>query len=149
MSSLLRTQSSTKSSHARWRIYVGSTERRRGAKAERDVAAYLREYGWDAITTRAASGFQHGDDIATNAPVSIEVKDHARLDLAGWVKQARANANGKPAVVWHKRRGSSSPGAWYVTMLGEDLVELLRTIKEKNDATCALGRDDQDGRGER
>ena len=105
---------------------MGSTERRRGAKAERDVAAYLRDQGWDAITTRAASGFQRGDDIATNAPVSIEVKDHARLDLSGWITQARANANGRPAVVWHKRRGTSSPAGWYVTMLGEDLVKLMK-----------------------
>lgn len=105
---------------------MGSTERRRGAKAERDVAAYLRANGWRAITTRAASGFQRGDDIETDAPVSIEVKDHARLDLAGWVEQARANANGHPAVVWHKRRGKASPGEWYVTMLGSDLIELLR-----------------------
>jgi Holliday junction resolvase len=111
---------------------VGATERRRGSKAERDVAAYLRDHGWRAITTRAASGFQRGDDIATDAPVSIEVKDHARLDLAGWVTQARANAHGRPAVVWHKRRGAASPGAWYVTMLGEDLVELLRTIKDRD-----------------
>ena len=105
---------------------VGSTERRRGHKAERDVAAFLRDHGWDAVTSRAASGFQHGDDITTNAPVSIEVKDHARMDLAGWVRQAQENADGKPAVVWHKRRGVSNPGEWYVTMTGNDLIELLR-----------------------
>jgi len=126
MSTRTQTASSTSSSPERWISYVGSTERRRGAKAERDVAAYLRANGWDAITTRAASGFQHGDDIATDAPVSIEVKDHVRLDLAGWITQARANANGRPAVVWHKRRGIASPAGWYVTMLGEDLVELMK-----------------------
>ena len=78
------------------------------------------------MTTRAASGYQHGDDIRTNAPVSIEVKDVAKMDLSGWLRQAHGNANGKPAVVWHKRRGVANPGDWYVTMTGNDLIELLR-----------------------
>lgn len=105
---------------------VGAAERRKGHKAERDVAAYLREHGWAAVTTRAASGFQHGDDIRTDAPVSIEVKNVAKIDLAGWLRQAQENADGKPAVVWHKRRGVADPGDWYVTMTGNDLIELLR-----------------------
>jgi Holliday junction resolvase len=107
-------------------ICVGATERRKGHKAERDVAAFLRDHGWSAVTTRSASGFQHGDDIETDAPISIEVKNVAKTDLAGWIRQARENANGKPAVVWHKRRGVSNPGDWYVTMTGNDLIELLR-----------------------
>ena len=126
MSSRTLVASSTRSWLGRWGGYVGATERRRGQKAERDVAAYLRTNGYRAETTRAASGFQSGDDIATDAPVSIEVKDHVRLDLAGWVQQARANSGERPAVVWHKKRGVASPGGWYVTMLGEDLVRLLR-----------------------
>ena len=108
-----------------WINRMGATERRRGHKAERDVAAFMRDHGWDAVTTRAASGYQHGDDIATDAPVSIEVKDCARMELAAWVRQAHENANGQPAVVWHKRRGVADPGDWYVTMTGNDLIELL------------------------
>lgn len=105
---------------------VGAAERSKGHRAERDVAAFLREHGWNAVTTRAASGYQHGDDIRTNAPVSIEVKNVAKTDLSGWLRQAAENADGKPAVVWHKRRGVGDPGGWYVTMTGNDLIELLR-----------------------
>lgn len=118
--------SSTRNSPGQWNGYVGAAERRRGQKAERDVAAFLRDNGFRAETTRAASGFQSGDDIATDAPVSIEVKDHVRLDLAGWLSQAQANAGERPAVVWHKKRGVASPGGWYVTLSGEDLVRLLK-----------------------
>jgi hypothetical protein len=54
------------------------------------------------------------------------VKDHARLDLAGWIRQAHENAAaGRLPVVWHKRRGSSSPGDWYVTMKGSTLMEMI------------------------
>jgi Holliday junction resolvase len=105
---------------------VGKAERAKGQRAERAVAAFLRDHGWDAVTTRAASGYQHGDDIDTNAPVSIEVKDVAKMDLSGWLRQAQSNANGKPALVWHKRRGVANPGDWYVTMTGNDLIELMR-----------------------
>lgn len=105
---------------------MGSAERAKGQRAERAVAAYLREQGWQAITTRQQSGFQQGDDIATDAPLSIEVKDHARLDLAGWIRQAHENAAaGKLPVVWHKRRGAGSPGDWYVTMKGSTLMEMI------------------------
>lgn len=105
---------------------MGKAERAKGQRAERAVAAFLRDHGWDAVTTRAASGYQHGDDIDTNAPVSIEVKDVAKMDLSGWLRQAQSNANGKPALVWHKRRGVANPGDWYVTMTGNDLIELMR-----------------------
>jgi hypothetical protein len=54
------------------------------------------------------------------------VKDHARLDLAGWIRQAHENAAvGRLPVVWHKRRGSSSPGDWYVTMKGSTLLQMI------------------------
>lgn len=104
---------------------MGAAERRKGARAELAVVRALRAAGWSAATTRATSGHQSGDDIVTDAPVSIEVKDHGRLDLAGWVRQARSNARGRPAVVWHKRRGMADPRDWYVTMTGDDLLRLL------------------------
>lgn len=104
---------------------MGSTERRRGARAELAVVHALRRRGWTAETTRAAHGVQRGDDVATDAPVSIEVKDRAALDLAGWIRQAESNAGDRPAVVWHKRRGNADAEDWYVTMTGRTLLDLL------------------------
>jgi hypothetical protein len=93
------------------------------------VVHALRRRGWQAETTRAASGAQRGDDVATDAPVSIEVKDRAALDLAGWIRQAEGNANGRPAVVWHKRRGNADAEDWYVTMSGRTLLDLLERYR--------------------
>jgi hypothetical protein len=120
---------------------VGAAERSKGHRAERDVAAFLRDHGWSAVTTRAASGMQRGDDIETDAPVSIEVKDCARLELAAWLRQAQANAGDRPALVWHKRRGVADPGGWYVTMSGNDLLRLIGD----GHATCAVGPTDRTG----
>lgn len=104
---------------------MGAAERRRGARAELAVVHALRRAGWAAETTRAASGVQRGDDIRTDAPVSIEVKDRAALDLSGWLRQAEENSGDRPAVVWHKRRGNAEAEDWYVTMSGATLLALL------------------------
>ena len=118
---------------------MGSYERRKGNEAERAVAACLRDAGWDAVTSRAKNGTQDGYDIISDTPLAIEVKNHVRLDLSSWVAQARSNAGDKVPVVWHKRRGESSPLGWYVTMDGQALVDLLEMVR--NDA-------DGDGAGE-
>lgn len=104
---------------------MGRAEREKGSRAERAVAAFMREWGWEAETTRAQNGTRRGDDIATNAPVSIEVKDQGRMDLSGWLRQAQDNCGDNPAVVWHKKRGASNPAHWYVTMDGKDFMRLL------------------------
>jgi Holliday junction resolvase len=104
---------------------MGAAERAKGSRAERAVVTYLRDKGWYAETTRAKTGTRRGDDVVTDLPVSIEVKDHGRMDLSGWLRQAQENAEGKPAVVWHKKRGVGSPGGWYVTMSGEDFMRLF------------------------
>lgn len=104
---------------------MGRSEREKGSRAERAVAAYMRTFGWQAETTRAQNGTRRGDDIATDAPVSVEVKDHTKMDLSGWLKQAKENCEEKVAVVWHKKRGTASPGQWYVTMDGHDFMRLL------------------------
>jgi hypothetical protein len=104
----------------------GATSRRKGNQAEVDVCKTLREAGWDAVTSRAArGGFQAGEDIVTNFPASIEVKNHVKMDLAGWWKQAVSQAGDKPAIVVHKRVGKASPEEWWVTM---DMATLLRLI---------------------
>lgn len=103
----------------------GRASRDKGKRAEQAVARWLRDNGWAAVTTRATSGAQVGDDLVTNTGLSWEVKDRARLELAAWLDQAQRQADGRPAVVIHKRRGVSSPGGWYVTMTGEDLLRLL------------------------
>jgi len=107
---------------------VGATERRRGNRAEVDTAAALVRLGWRALTSRSArGGTQAGGDLITDFPAVVEVKDHARLDLAGWWKQACEQAGDDPAVVVHKRRGRADAEDWWVTM---DLRTLDRLLRE-------------------
>ena len=107
----------------------GSSSRRKGSRAEVAVVHALRRAGWDAETSRnALEGRRTGDDIVWNGPASIEVKDHARMDLAGWLGQAQDNAGNRPAVVWHKKRGTADAEGWYVTMSGEDFLSLIAGV---------------------
>lgn len=104
----------------------GSTSRRKGSRAEVAVVHALRRAGWEADTSRnVLEGRRAGDDIVWDGPASIEVKDHAKLDLAGWLRQAQENAGDDPAVVWHKKRGTARAEGWYVTMSGEDFLRLV------------------------
>ena len=104
---------------------TGASSRRKGNRAEQQVAALLRTHGWQARTSRSVQGVQGGPDLITNCPAAIEVKDHARMDLAGWVDQAVAQADGKTPVVIHKRRGKGNPADWYATLRLSDLLQLL------------------------
>ena len=113
---------------------MGSYERRKGNEAERAVANMLRNWGWQAVTSRSTNGTQDGMDIISDSPLAIEVKNHVRLDLSSWVRQAGENAMDKIPVVWHKKKGESNPENWYATLEGVELMKLLEMVKEyKND----------------
>ena len=106
----------------------GATSRRKGNRAEVDVVNLLRSHGYDVETSRSVrGGYQSGADILGDFPMVIEVKNQAKLDLAGWWAQASYQANGALPVVIHKRVGKSDPAEWWVTM---DVQTLLRLLGE-------------------
>ena len=106
----------------------GAGSRRKGNRAEVEVVRVLREWGWIAETSRSArGGFQSGEDIISDFPAAIEVKNQAKLDLASWWAQAEYQANGRPAAVVHKRVGKPNAEDWWVTM---DLRTLLRLLDD-------------------
>ena len=107
----------------------GASSRRKGNRAEVEVVRVLREAGFEAETSRAArGGFQSGEDIASDFPASIEVKNQTRMDLAGWYSQAVEQAEGRPAIVVHKRVGKSKGEDWWVTTTVSDLIWLLNLM---------------------
>lgn len=95
---------------------MASSEKRKGNAAERAVVDYLRRHGYpQARRTQAGTRGDIGD-IDGVPGVAIEVKNHARLDLAGWIAQMLAEMDEKGVengVVIAKKRGTSDPGEWY------------------------------------
>ena len=107
----------------------GAASRRKGNRAEVEVVRVLRSAGFEAETSRnARNGTQRGEDIVSDFPASIEVKNQARIDLAGWWAQASEQSNGAPAIVVHKRVGKARGEEWWVTTTLEDLIRIIKTI---------------------
>jgi hypothetical protein len=105
-----------------------SAERSKGTAAESLVVDYLHRFNPN-VERRALGGAFDRGDIAGIVGCVIEVKAHARLDLAGFVDEAereRLNDNAEVGVAWIKRKGTTNPGAWYVAMTGDQFTHLLR-----------------------
>lgn len=107
-----------------------SVAKARGTRAESDVVTYLMMNGFPDAERRALRGALDAGDVAGVRDAVIEVKDHAdRQRLAEWMAELEAElraAGASVGGVWHKKRGKSSPGNWYVTMPGWVFVKLLK-----------------------
>lgn len=100
----------------------------KGRNFERDIIPWLAVLFPNV--RRSGKGFPGADYIRTG-PFSIEAKNHAKMELGTWVKQAQtdADAEAKPyPVVVHKRRRYGTEQA-YVTMVLEDWVQMLADLR--------------------
>lgn len=110
-----------------------ASARQAGTHTERRLADYLAEQlADDRIDRRPKTGSKDRGDIGGirhhSQRLVIEVKDCQRIDLAGWTAQANTEAGNDDAlvgIVIHKRRGTTDPGRWYVTMTVDDWLAHL------------------------
>ena len=105
----------------------------KGSTFERLVADHLRDCWNDMIDRRVRTGSKDKGDIANfrvgGRRVVVEAKNVQRTDLAGWIREAKAEALNDGAVagiVVHKARGKGGGGDQYATMTLDDLLLLLR-----------------------
>ena len=104
-----------------------------GATYERSIADYLANtLADDRIDRRVTNGVKDRGDIGGlrihGRRLVAEIKNCARLDLAGWTAQAHIEAGNDDAlagVVIHKRTGKTDPGRQWVTMTVDDLCALI------------------------
>lgn len=94
--------------------------RNKGKVGELEVAAMLREHGFDARRGQQFSGSPDSPDVVTDLEGHhVEVKRTERLDLYAAVDQAAADApEGAMPVVFHRR--SRKP--WVVIMPAEEYL---------------------------
>jgi hypothetical protein len=104
-----------------------------GTRFETAIARVLAEHlNDDRIERRARHGGKDRGDVAGvrvhGQRVVLELKDCARQDLPGWVREAHLEAGNDDAlvgVVVHKRRGVGDPLDQWVTCTVRDLIALL------------------------
>ena len=100
----------------------------KGTLAERMVVEYLRANGFPDAERRALEGNHDRGDIAGLPYTVLEVKNHAALDLAGWLNELMReidNDDAEYGAVIAKRRGHAKADQWYAIMPFEMLVKML------------------------
>lgn len=102
----------------------GSRSQRKGAGGERELAALLREYGYD-IRRGGSLSFGAVPDLTGLPGIHCEVKRCETLRLSEWLAQSRRDADkfgdGMPAVFFRRSREP-----WAVVMQLEDWMQLYR-----------------------
>ena len=106
----------------------------KGSSFERLIADYLATEIDDRIDRRVKTGAADKGDIGGlrhhGHRLAVECKNHAAMNLAGWVTEAQTEAANDGAllgIVVHKRRGKGQAGDQYVTLVLSDLVKLLKS----------------------
>lgn len=92
---------------------MSRSERDKGARGEREVAAIFREHGFDCDRTPNSGGLRVRGDLAGTVPAHVEVKRQERLQLPTWLRQARDEApEGVVPVVAFRQNGDE----WYAVL---------------------------------
>ena len=112
---------------------MSSAAKAKGSGAERDVVKYLKQW-FPYVDRRLAGATLDKGDISGIPGVTIEIKNHAKMNLAGWTEELlteMANDKAWTGVIIHKRIGKGDVGEWYATMPAKIWIELIRKIDEQ------------------
>lgn len=109
----------------------GKASQRKGADGERELAAVLREYGYE-IKRGGSMSFGEVPDLVGLPGVHIEVKRCEQVRLSEWMQQDERDSqhfkDGLPAV-FHRR----SREVWRVTMNLADFMRIYCRQKTQSD----------------
>jgi len=96
---------------------------KKGKAGEREAAALLRKYGFEARRGQQFSGGGDSPDVVHNIPkIHIEVKRTETLSVYKAMQQAREDGHKKIPVVLHRRRGKE----WLAILPAENFLALLK-----------------------
>lgn len=115
---------------------MGAMSKTKGKVGEREVAALLKKYGFDARRGQQFSGSPDSPDVVHNMEgFHIEVKRSETLALYDALEQAGEDKDKhEQALVFHRRNNRP----WVVIMEAEDFLKLAaQYIYEKESPPCA------------
>jgi hypothetical protein len=108
---------------------MANPSKTKGTAAETAIVTLLQANGAPHAERRALNGALDRGDIAGIIGVCIEVKNCRRDALGAWIDETTIegiNDHAQIAVCWHKRRGTTDPRKWFVTMTGQQFLDVLR-----------------------
>lgn len=100
-----------------------TNSRQKGARGERELAAVLREHGYDCRRGQQYCGANGDADVVGLPGIHIECKRVESLNIYKAIEQAKSDAreNELPAV-FHRKNGKP----WLVTMTLEDWMKIFK-----------------------
>ena len=109
--------------------------KQKGARFERALAGKLREHGYDCRRGQQYSGANGDADVVGLPGLHIEAKHREKMQLYGWMAQAKRDSEGTGSLpaVFHKKNNAPI----LVTMELDDFMEIYREYEaglEKEDA---------------
>ena len=111
-----------------------SKAKTKGTRGENAVVEALIRAGFIHAERRALAGTLDKGDVLGVPGWVFEVKAHDSYagKLAEWlgeVEREKLNAKAQFGVVWHRRRGKGSAEDWFVTMSGQEFLNILREFQ--------------------
>ncbi len=104
---------------------MGKMSREKGKRGEREVAALLKEYGFEARRGQQFRGGADSPDVVHNIPnVHIEVKLREKLSLYPTLEQALSETFDGYPVVFHRRNGKR----WVVVLYADDFLRVMEEM---------------------
>lgn len=100
-----------------------TNSRQKGARGERELAAVLREHGYDCRRGQQYCGANGDADVVGLPGIHIECKRVESLNIHKAIEQAKSDVreNELPAV-FHRKNGKP----WLVTMTLEDWMKIFK-----------------------
>ena len=108
---------------------MAKMSKEKGKGGEREVAALLREYGFEARRGQQFSGGDGSPDVVHNIPgVHIEVKRTERFSLYPALNQATEDSKEtlKTPIVFHRM----SRRRWVVVLDADDFLQIMRELQK-------------------
>jgi Holliday junction resolvase len=99
--------------------------KRKGAAGERELAAKLREYGFDSRRSVQYCGANGDADVLGLPGIHIECKRTEKLNLYDAMAQAKSDCKENIPAVFHRRNNCE----WLVILRLEDFIEIYRRMK--------------------
>lgn len=101
--------------------------RNKGAVGERELAAKLREYGYNCRRGQQYSGANGDADVVGLPGIHIEVKRVEKLNLYDAMAQSVRDAKaGEIPTVFHRKNNKE----WLVTLRMDDFMKMYKAMEE-------------------
>ncbi len=116
---------------------MAKMSRDKGKRGEREVAALLKEHGFEARRGQQFHGGPGSPDVVHNmGPYHVEVKRVETFNAYGALAQAEQERGSfEKSIVLHKRNGR----CWIAVMKADDLLGLIKELEDYR-ATEALSK---------